>query len=81
MYSCPNCQATIGFLGTAYVCPKTRTAAPPHQPGPPRDMPRRRRDEQALDRGNRARKRRRTKKPPVEVAADDFGAIGAANPH
>lgn len=32
MYHCPNCAAEIGYLGTAYVCPATRTSAPPHQP-------------------------------------------------
>lgn len=33
MNNCPNCKATIGYIGTAYICPSTRAAAPPHQPG------------------------------------------------
>lgn len=71
MNNCPNCKATIGYIGTAYICPSTRAAAPPHQPGvgrPTRPNPIACELTAIANRGHRARKRRHPKQAPPDSA-------------
>lgn len=73
VYNCPNCRHAIGYMAGVYLCPTTRAAAPPHQPLPRNNKPpRRSRDERTPDRGHRATKRKRTKRPPTEVTTDYY---------